>query len=88
MAELVGCLRLVGRGKWNEQSVVDLGVGDGDADAVGGEGVVVGVCEPMDEAGQAQAAQLDAAGRSVRPGAGASHSSTLFVVFVGVQVAA
>ena len=81
-------MRLVGGGQRNEESVVDLGVGDGDADAVAGEGVVVSVWEPADEAGQAQAAQLDAAGRSVRPGAGVSHSSTLFVVFVGVQVAA
>ena len=47
MSELEGCLRLVGGGEWNEQSVVDLGVGDGDADAIGGEGVVVGVREPM-----------------------------------------
>ena len=49
---------LVGGGKRNEQSVVDLGVGDGDADAIAGEGVVVGVWEAMDEAGQAQAAQV------------------------------
>ena len=51
MAELVGCLRLVCSGKWNEQPVIVLGVGDGDADAVGGEGIAVGVRESMDEAG-------------------------------------
>ena len=51
LSELEGCLRLVGGGQRNEQSVVDLGVGDGDADAVGGEGIAVGVRESMDEAG-------------------------------------
>ncbi len=45
-----GCWRLVGGGERDEQPVVDLGVEDGDADAVGGEGVAVGVREPADEA--------------------------------------
>ena len=38
-----GALGLVGGGERDQEPVVDLGVEDGDADAVGGEHVVVGV---------------------------------------------
>src|SRR5215207_4037636 len=48
VSELARRLGLVGGGKRNEQAVVDLGVGDGDADAIGGEGVAVGVREAAD----------------------------------------
>ena len=49
---------LVGGGEWDEEPVVDLGVEDGDADAVRGEGVAVGVREAVDESGQAEAAEV------------------------------
>jgi hypothetical protein len=39
-------LGLVGGGERDQQPVIDLGVEDGDADAVAGEGVAVGVREP------------------------------------------
>ena len=44
---------MVGGGEWDEESVVEFGVEDGDADAVAGEGVAVGVGEAVDESGQA-----------------------------------
>jgi hypothetical protein len=57
-SELGWGLGLVGGGERNEHPVVDLGVEDGDADAVGGEGVAVGVGQAADEPGQAQPAQV------------------------------
>ena len=46
-------------GERDEQPIVDLGVEDGDADAVAGRGVVVGVREPAD-----QPVEAEPAGRS------------------------
>jgi hypothetical protein len=42
----------------SEQSVVQLGVEDGHADAVGREDVLIGVLDPADEPGEAEAAQV------------------------------
>jgi phenylacetate-CoA ligase len=52
-AEFGRCLGLVRGGERDEQPVVDLGVEDGDADAVLGQGVAVGVREPADQAFEA-----------------------------------
>ena len=48
-AELGGCLGLVRGSERDQEPVVDLGVEDGDADAVLGQGVAVGVREPADQ---------------------------------------
>ena len=53
-AEVGRCLGLVGGGERDEEPVVDLDVEDGDAYAVGGEHVAVGVREPADQAVQAE----------------------------------
>src|SRR4051812_12759399 len=57
-AEFAGCLRLVGRDEWGEEPVVDLGVEDGDPDAVVGEPVAVGSWLSADEPGQPQPSQV------------------------------
>src|SRR5215813_14104183 len=49
--EFAGCLRLVGRDERGEKPVVDLGVEDGDPDAVVGEPVAVGAGLSADEPG-------------------------------------
>src|SRR5215472_7335537 len=56
--EIGGRLGLVGGGERDEEPVVDLGVEDGDADAVVGEHVAVGVREPADQAVEAEAARV------------------------------
>ena len=48
----------VGVEQWAQEPVLELGVEDGDADAVGGEDVGVAVWEALDEAVQAQAAEV------------------------------
>ena len=58
LPELWGCLCLVGGHERAEQPVVELGVEDGELDAVVGEGVLVGALDPVDEAGQAEPAQV------------------------------
>src|SRR6266536_481959 len=57
-AEFGGSLGLVRGGQRDQEPVVDLGVEDGDADAVRGEHVAVGVREPADEAVEAQPPQV------------------------------
>ena len=53
-----GAWGLVGGEEGPQEPVVELGVEDGDADAVGGQDVAVGPLDPGDDAGQAQAAQV------------------------------
>jgi hypothetical protein len=57
-AQVGGCLGLVGGGERDQQRAVELGVEDGDADAVGGEGVAVAAGQPLDEPGQAQSPEV------------------------------
>jgi hypothetical protein len=49
LPELWWCLWLVGCHEGAEQPVVELGVEDGELDAVGGEDVPVGVLVPVDK---------------------------------------
>ena len=55
-AKLLGCLRLVGGQQGAEQAVVELGVEDGHAGAVGGQDVAAGVLDPRDNSRGAEAA--------------------------------
>ena len=57
-AEFGRRLGLVRGGERDQEPVVDLDVEDGDADAVGGEHIAVGVREPADEAVEPQPAQV------------------------------
>jgi len=57
-AEFWWGLGLVGGGERDEEPVVDLGVEDGDPDAIGGEHVAVGVREPADEPVEPQPPQV------------------------------
>src|SRR5271169_2099117 len=56
--ELGGCLGLAGGQQGPQEPVVDLGVEDRGADAVGGQDVVVGAGDPADQPGQAEPAQV------------------------------
>jgi hypothetical protein len=47
-----------GTPRWDEEPVLDLRAEDGDADAVGGEHVAVGVGKPTDEAVETQPPQV------------------------------
>jgi hypothetical protein len=51
-------LRLVSSGQGSDQAVAGLGVEDRDAPAVGSQDIGVGVLDPVDQAVEAQAAQV------------------------------
>ena len=57
-SELGWCLGLVGCGERDQHPVVDLVWRRGDMDAVGSQGVAVGVGQAADQPGQAQPAQV------------------------------
>ena len=48
----------VGLVEGSEELVLEFGVEDGDVDPVGGQGVAVGVPDPVDQPGQAEPAQV------------------------------